>query len=108
MINAWIGLLDIRRPGPDGTVHSVTRKVEHPRYNPDTYDYDYALLQLRGEVDFARNRHVGPACLPRADERPGEEVNFKEPHGMGDQRRKLSLAGPNLRMGKARFRRRIP
>uniref|UniRef100_A0A8C5UW25 Transmembrane serine protease 9 n=1 Tax=Microcebus murinus TaxID=30608 RepID=A0A8C5UW25_MICMU len=42
----------------------VARIVKHPRYNPDTADFDVAVLELSGPLPFGRD--VQPACLPAA------------------------------------------
>ncbi|XP_069923822.1 transmembrane protease serine 9 [Oryctolagus cuniculus] len=42
----------------------VARVVKHPRYDPDTADFDAALLELAGPLRFGR--HVQPVCLPAA------------------------------------------
>ncbi|KAJ2940867.1 hypothetical protein O0L34_g10127 [Tuta absoluta] len=34
----------------------------HPQFNPNTYDYDIALLTTNGNIQFSDR--VGPACLP--------------------------------------------
>uniref|UniRef100_G1LG04 Transmembrane serine protease 9 n=1 Tax=Ailuropoda melanoleuca TaxID=9646 RepID=G1LG04_AILME len=42
----------------------VARITLHPRYNPDTADFDVAVLQLHSPLPFGR--HVQPVCLPAA------------------------------------------
>ncbi|XP_062040852.1 transmembrane protease serine 9-like [Lepus europaeus] len=42
----------------------VARVVKHPRYDPDTADFDAALLELAGPLRFGR--YVQPVCLPAA------------------------------------------
>uniref|UniRef100_A0A8C8Z2H1 Transmembrane serine protease 9 n=1 Tax=Prolemur simus TaxID=1328070 RepID=A0A8C8Z2H1_PROSS len=42
----------------------VTRIVKHPLYNPDTADFDVAVLELSGPLSFGRD--IQPACLPAA------------------------------------------
>lgn len=42
----------------------VARIIPHPSYNPDTADFDVAVLQLDGPLPFGR--HVQPVCLPAA------------------------------------------
>uniref|UniRef100_A0A8C0L0K0 Transmembrane serine protease 9 n=1 Tax=Canis lupus dingo TaxID=286419 RepID=A0A8C0L0K0_CANLU len=50
---------------PSSTVRArVARIIPHPSYNPDTADFDVAVLQLDGPLPFGR--HVQPVCLPAA------------------------------------------
>ncbi|XP_037679781.1 transmembrane protease serine 9 isoform X2 [Choloepus didactylus] len=42
----------------------VARIMKHPLYNPDTADFDVAVLQLGSPLPFGR--HVQPVCLPAA------------------------------------------
>lgn len=42
----------------------VARIALHPLYNPDTADFDVAVLELDGPLAFGR--HVQPVCLPAA------------------------------------------
>jgi len=37
----------------------------HPKYNPETVDYDFSLLRLSDPVDFAMYPHIRPVCLPK-------------------------------------------
>jgi len=43
---------------------NVKRIIDHPSYNSNSLDYDFALLELDSAVDFASNSHIRPACLP--------------------------------------------
>ena len=36
----------------------------HPKYNTDTTEYDFSLLELEEDMDFD-DEAVGPACLPK-------------------------------------------
>ncbi|XP_016065250.1 PREDICTED: transmembrane protease serine 9 [Miniopterus natalensis] len=42
----------------------VAQIITHPSYNPDTADFDVAVLQLGSPLPFSR--HVQPVCLPAA------------------------------------------
>ncbi|XP_074207295.1 transmembrane protease serine 9 isoform X3 [Camelus bactrianus] len=42
----------------------VARIIRHPSYDPDTADFDLAVLELQGPLPFSR--HVQPVCLPAA------------------------------------------
>ena len=52
------------------------RKKEHPRYDTNTLEYDFSLLRLEREVDFASLQDVFPACWPTKDEAPGNWVGM--------------------------------
>ena len=43
----------------------VNKIVEHPSYNSQSTNYDFALLKMSSKVDFLENPHVRPICLPR-------------------------------------------
>ena len=36
----------------------------HPKYNKETTEYDFSLLELEEDMDFD-DEAVGPACLPK-------------------------------------------
>ena len=38
----------------------------HPEYYPGNLYNDIAVIKLDGFVDFARNAHISPVCLPDA------------------------------------------
>ena len=38
--------------------------INHPNYNDDTFDFDFALLKLDSEVDFSLHPTIRPICLP--------------------------------------------
>ena len=42
----------------------VEKVLEHPNYNSNSVNYDFALLKLSSRVDFLDNQHVRPICLP--------------------------------------------
>ncbi|EPQ03130.1 Transmembrane protease serine 9 [Myotis brandtii] len=42
----------------------VAQIITHPSYNPDTADFDVAVLRLGSPLPFSR--HVQPVCLPAA------------------------------------------
>ncbi|XP_021564685.1 transmembrane protease serine 9-like, partial [Carlito syrichta] len=42
----------------------VAQIIRHPRYDPDTADFDVAALQLSRPLPFGR--HIQPVCLPAA------------------------------------------
>ncbi|XP_068089840.1 transmembrane protease serine 9 isoform X2 [Hyperolius riggenbachi] len=48
-----------------GTVKAYIKNiVKHPSYDPDTADYDVAVLELDSELRF--NKYTQPICLPAA------------------------------------------
>uniref|UniRef100_A0AAG5D970 trypsin n=1 Tax=Anopheles atroparvus TaxID=41427 RepID=A0AAG5D970_ANOAO len=49
-----------------GTVVSVTNVLQHPGYSAETTEYDFALLELEGEVSFSDV--VQSVALPEQDE----------------------------------------
>lgn len=40
----------------EGAETAVKRLVNHPKYNKKTLDYDFALLELKNELEFNENR----------------------------------------------------
>ncbi|XP_072261307.1 transmembrane protease serine 9 [Pyxicephalus adspersus] len=61
---AYIGSTSLS--GSDGsTVKAYIKNiVKHPSYDPDTADYDVAVLELDSELRF--NKYTQPICLPAA------------------------------------------
>jgi len=37
----------------------------HPKFNPEKFEHDYALLRLKEPLDFAQYSHIRPICLPK-------------------------------------------
>lgn len=69
----WVvaGEHDVRsRTGNEQTIKAAYT-VSHPSYDPDTTDYDYALVKLSSPVKL--NGCVGTVCLPTADVSAGAE-----------------------------------
>ena len=54
----------------------VKRIVMHPDWNPRFYDFDYALLELKEDLDFCAHKHIRPICYPRGTPGPGHPVRF--------------------------------
>jgi len=46
----------------DGTIHKVSRVVEHPSYSGSTLDFDFAILTLETPISFGTRANA--ACLP--------------------------------------------
>ena len=46
------------------------RKIEHKKYNSQTVNFDFALLQMRNGFDLPNIPNVSPACLPSANKSP--------------------------------------
>ena len=49
-------------PPPERVVHRVAEIIDHPDYNPFTYQHDISLLRLEESVEFGD--HAMPACRP--------------------------------------------
>ena len=45
--------------------YNIKREILHPDYDP--FNYDIALLEINGTIEF--NGHVLPLCLPQQNER---------------------------------------
>lgn len=73
----------------NGTKYSIASYVIHDGWNPETIDYDFALLELDGEFEF--NDRVQPIQMPKVDDEHiaigttvlvsgyGETMNATEP-----------------------------
>jgi hypothetical protein len=46
--------------------------MKHRKFDVDTVDYDYAILELMEPMDFVNYPHVSPICWPSA--RPKAEM----------------------------------
>ena len=47
----------------DGTIHKVSRVVEHPSYNPNQmFNFDFAIVTLETPISFGTRANA--ACLP--------------------------------------------
>jgi len=42
---------------------TIEKIITHPKYVPETYDYDLALIKLQSPLTY--NNRVGPVCLPK-------------------------------------------
>uniref|UniRef100_A0A182QTY3 trypsin n=1 Tax=Anopheles farauti TaxID=69004 RepID=A0A182QTY3_9DIPT len=69
------------RHASEGTVVPVAQIVQHPSYDDDTTDYDYALLELESEISFSDK--VQPIALPEQDE-PVEDDTMTTVSGWGN------------------------
>ncbi|GAB0100763.1 Peptidase S1, PA clan [Sergentomyia squamirostris] len=49
-----------------GNVVKITRKIMHPKYNHDTFDYDFAILELEKELNFGNK--YWPLRLPKQNQ----------------------------------------
>lgn len=52
----------------DGELVQVEEVTVHPKYNPKTVDYDFALLKLSKSLEFGEN--VNAVKLPKKNDRP--------------------------------------
>ncbi|XP_065296368.1 trypsin-1-like [Dermacentor albipictus] len=70
-----VGEQDITRKDDTDDVIFVRKITTHPRWNSNTMDNDYALLELRTPLDFeGKHRHLMPVCLPE----PGESFEGQD------------------------------
>jgi len=61
-----LGDHDATVPNEDTEVEmSISEIIMHPQTQvPQTGDFDFALLKMKGEIDFIKNKYIRPACLP--------------------------------------------
>ena len=45
-------------------INQVKQNPRHPKYDKETTEYDFSLLELEEDMDFD-DEAVGPACLPK-------------------------------------------
>ncbi|KFB42848.1 trypsin [Anopheles sinensis] len=69
------------RHASGGTVVNVANVVQHPNYDSATTDFDFALLELEGELSFSEV--VQPIALPEQDE-PVEDGTLTTVSGWGN------------------------
>nr|XP_002128632.1 mannan-binding lectin serine protease 1 [Ciona intestinalis] len=66
-VHAWVGVHDRRQDYNNATSPArnltVIRVIRHPRYNPSTWEYDVALLELDEPVIM--NNVIRPICMPK-------------------------------------------
>ncbi|GAA6090872.1 serine protease 56 isoform X1 [Tachysurus ichikawai] len=65
---AVVGEFDISKADPDEQVMKVNRIITHPKFNPNTFNNDIALVELSSPVVLSE--HVMPVCLPSDPEPP--------------------------------------
>ncbi|XP_031633859.1 trypsin-4-like [Contarinia nasturtii] len=53
--------------GEGGTIHNIKRIIPHENYNPQTIEYDFALIELTDSIEF-NNKLAKPIALPNAYE----------------------------------------
>jgi len=51
----------------DSMTIGVEKIILHNRYNSKTFNFDFALMKLKKNIDFKKHPHVRPICLPSAD-----------------------------------------
>ncbi|XP_040273762.1 transmembrane protease serine 9 [Bufo bufo] len=59
---AYIGSTSLSGLDSSTVKASIKSIVKHPSYDPDTADYDVAVLELESELRF--NKYTQPICLP--------------------------------------------
>jgi len=52
----------------DGTKHNVKASTSHPNYNDNTYDYDYAIVELVEPLSLTGSSKARAACLPTSSD----------------------------------------
>ncbi|XP_060722500.1 serine protease 56 [Tachysurus vachellii] len=65
---AVVGEFDITKADPDEQVMKVNRIITHPKFNPNTFNNDIALVELSSPVVLSER--VMPVCLPSDPEPP--------------------------------------
>lgn len=48
--------------------YSVSAIIVHPKFDPETVDYDVALILLSRPVNFTKYTYLRPVCLPHSSE----------------------------------------
>ncbi|XP_049663063.1 transmembrane protease serine 9 isoform X3 [Accipiter gentilis] len=61
---AYTGTTSLRGSDSSTVKMDIARIIPHPSYNPDTADYDVAVLELKRPVTFTT--YIQPVCLPDA------------------------------------------
>ncbi|XP_054888695.1 uncharacterized protein prss56 [Poeciliopsis prolifica] len=65
---AVVGEFDITKKDPDEQVLKVNRVIQHPKFNPKTFNNDIALVELTSPAVLSE--HVTPVCLPSGVDPP--------------------------------------
>ncbi|XP_027877310.1 uncharacterized protein prss56 isoform X1 [Xiphophorus couchianus] len=65
---AAVGEFDITKKDPDEQVLKVNRVIQHPKFNPKTFNNDIALVELTSPAVLSE--HVTPVCLPSGVDPP--------------------------------------
>lgn len=61
---AYTGTTSLRGAERGAVQLGIARIITHPSYDPDTADYDVAVLELKRPVPFTK--YIQPVCLPGA------------------------------------------
>ncbi|KAF0882070.1 TMPS9 protease, partial [Crocuta crocuta] len=64
LVRAHLGTTSLTGVGGNPVKMGLKRAVLHPQYNPSILDFDVAVLELAGPLDF--NKYIQPVCLPLA------------------------------------------
>ena len=67
-----VGEHNVTDPGDGQEKVAVVQKIEHPGYNRNNDDNDFAILVLAQPVAF--RKEVAPICLPEGDPRAYEGI----------------------------------
>ena len=65
-VSVVLGDHDATVPNEDTEVEmSISEIIMHPKKEPRDFDFDFALLKMKDEIDFIKNKYIRPVCLPR-------------------------------------------
>jgi len=66
-----------------GNAIRIRKVIPHPKFNPDNFDYDYAVIILNHKDVIEKQAKYEPVCLARTRYSPGESTKFLTVIGFG-------------------------